>query len=206
MAPGTSSPFRRNREFRFDSDGVLRPLCQALTSMGVHPNMVTLAGVLLTLMVPVEIVHEKWPQAGLWFLGAGFFDLLDGALAREGGFQSRFGAFWDSTLDRVSEAFVFGGLLLYYVQHQQPGAFLLAYCVCVLSFLVPYARARAEGLGIASKKGLLQRPGRVILLALGFLISRPIWALVIVGVLSLVTLCQRCLIVREKGGKKNNFK
>ena len=148
-------------------------------------------GVAVTFMVPVELLQDKWLSAGLWLLGAGFFDVLDGALARNNGLKGAFGAFWDSTLDRVSEAVVFGGLLLYYYQHQKPEALLLAFGVCILSLLVSYTRARAEGLGIDCEVGILPRPGRVILLALGFFAAQPTFALVLIGVLSLITVLQR---------------
>lgn len=153
--------------------------------------MVTFAGVLVTFMVPIEILKERWVFAGLWLLGAGFFDVLDGSLARNNGHPKPFGAFWDSTLDRVSEAVVFGGFLLYYYQHQNPQAFLLAFGVFTLSLLVSYTRARAEGLGINCEVGWLPRPGRVILLALGFFFAQPTLALEVVGVLSLITVTQR---------------
>ena len=157
-----------------------------------------MAGVLVTFLVPIELLQDKWVAAGYWLLGAGFFDVLDGAMARNGGQPSLFGAFWDSTLDRVSEAVVFGGLLLYYDQHQRPAELLLAFGVCILSLLVSYTRARAEGLGVDCEVGILPRPGRVILLALGFFFARPTVALVLVGILSLVTVAQRIWWVWRK--------
>ncbi|HJT24905.1 MAG TPA: CDP-alcohol phosphatidyltransferase family protein [bacterium] len=159
--------------------------------MKIHPNLVTLAGVLVTCMVPVETLREAWVPAGLWLLAAGFFDVLDGSLARNSGLERPFGAFWDSTLDRVSEAFVFGGFLLYYGHHQDLSNLLLAFCVCILSLLVSYTRARAEGLGVSCEVGILPRPGRVILLSFGLMAVRLSLALWIVGVLSLVTVAQR---------------
>ena len=172
-------------------DRALSPLCRLMISLKIQPNLVSLAGVLITLMVPVETLRENGVGAGLWLLAAGFFDVLDGSLARNSGLQGPFGAFWDSTLDRISEAFVFGGFLLYYGQHQELSNLLLAFCVCILSLLVSYTRARAEGLGIECEVGVLPRPGRVVLLALGLMLGRLSWALVVVGILSLVTVIQR---------------
>ncbi len=162
-----------------------------MSFLGIGPNGITLAGVMVTVMVPVELLQEKWIPAGLWLLGAGFFDILDGSLARNSGKKGPFGAFWDSTLDRVSEAVVFGGFLLYYYQKQNPQALLLAFGVCILSLLVSYTRARAEGLGIKCEVGILPRPGRVSLLALGFFFAQTTLALAVVGGLSLITVCQR---------------
>jgi len=163
---------------------------------------VTLTGVLVTVMVPVSILKGHWVAAGLWLLAGGFFDVLDGALARHLRSKDRFGAFWDSTLDRVGEALVFGGLLVHYGKLGDLGNFSLTFVVQILSFLVPYARARAEGLGLDCRVGILPRPGRVILLTLGFWAKRPEAALWIVGVLSLVTFFQRVFWVWQAMGKK----
>jgi len=182
---------RRKSTFKVRLDRLLSLLTGPLTTLGVGPNTVTLAGAVITVMVPVEFLQERWFEAGLWFLAAGFFDVLDGALARNSGFQRPFGAFWDSFMDRVSEAVVFGGLLLYYYRHQQLQFLLLAFGVCVLSFLVSYIRSRAEGLGIECEVGILPRPGRVLLLSAGFLLGQPTPALALVGGLSFVTVLQR---------------
>lgn len=155
----------------------------------------------MSVMVPREILLENWTAAGFWLLGSGFFDVLDGALARNSGFNRPFGAFWDSTLDRISEAIVFGGFILYYDEHQNPEALLLAFSVSILSLLVSYTRARAEGLGFDCEVGILPRPGRVILLALGFFLGRPTEALGLVGALSLITLLQRIHWVWKKAEK-----
>lgn len=192
---------KRKNKLKAWVDGILRPATRILISLGISPNMITLAGVAVTFMVPVCVLQEKWAAAGVWLLGAGFFDLLDGALARNGGFKGSFGAFWDSTMDRVSEAVVFGGFLLYYYQHQNPQALLLAFGVCTLSLLVSYTRARAEGLGIDCETGILPRPGRVVLLALGLFAAQPTAALALVGLLSLVTVAQRIYHVWKKTSK-----
>ncbi len=172
-------------------DRILAPLNRFLTKCHVSPNMVTTAGVFITFMVPFELFRERWFQAGFWLLLAGFFDVLDGSLARYRGFKGSFGSFWDSTLDRVSEAVVFMGFLLYYYHQQFMEGLVLAFAVLVLSFLVPYTRARAEGLGINCEVGILPRPGRVILLSLGLMAAQLTWALALVGILSLVTVIQR---------------
>ncbi len=182
-------------------DQTLKPLSKLLRAVGVSPNLVTAAGVAVTFMVPASLLREQGGAAGFWLLGAGFFDVLDGTLARNSGFKGPFGAFWDSTLDRVSEAVVFGGFILYYYQHQNPQALLLAFGVCILSLLVSYTRARSEGLGIACEVGLLPRPGRVILLALGLFTGQWIAALGLVGLLSLVTVGQRIVHVWKNAEK-----
>ena len=168
---------------------------------GIGPNWITVAGVLVTFMVPIEMIQEKWIAAGLWLLIAGFFDVLDGALARfigKNGKKRTFGAFWDSTLDRVSEAIVFSGFLLYYSRYQKTPELLLAFTACILSLLVSYTRARAEGLGIDCEVGILPRPGRVVLLATGLVVGWPTEVLALVALLSGVTVVQRVYWVYRK--------
>lgn len=169
----------------------MAPLSRLLTALRIHPNVVTLTGVLLTVLVPVETLREKWVAAGLWLLVAGFFDVLDGSLARTSRLQGAFGAFWDSTLDRISEAIVFAGFLLYYEEKRDTLSLMLAFGTFLLSLLVSYTRARAEGLGIACEVGVLPRPGRVVLLALGLILGKLTWALWMVALLSLITVLQR---------------
>jgi len=182
-------------------DRLLTPLCRALAGLGVGPNLMTLVGVLVTGMVPLSILKGHWIAAGTWLLVGGFFDVLDGTLARHLKVKARFGAFWDSTLDRVAEALVFGGLLYHYGRLHDLGNLSLTFIVQTLSFLVPYVRARAEGLGVDCEVGVLPRPGRVILLTLGFWAKRPEVVLWIIGTLSLVTFFQRVFWVWQRTGK-----
>ena len=202
MSPPGTRPirtlFKKRKGPKGFIDRTLEPLAKFLESVRIGPNTVTLAGLLVTLMVPVELLQERWVAAGFWLLGAGFFDVLDGSMARNLGVQGPFGAFWDSTLDRVSEAIVFGGLLLYYGQKGDRLGLLLAFTTCILSLLVSYTRARAEGLGIDCEVGILPRPGRVILLAIGFFAALPLQALAVIGALSLITVWQRVNRVREQ--------
>jgi CDP-diacylglycerol---glycerol-3-phosphate 3-phosphatidyltransferase len=192
---------KKNRGLKPALDRLLTPLCRALVKLRVGPDLVTLTGVFVTVLVPLSILQGRWIAAGLWLLAGGFFDVLDGALARHLKVRSRVGAFWDSTLDRVAEALVFGGLLFHFARSQDLGNFSLCFVVQTLSFLVPYARARAEGLGLDCEVGVLPRPGRVVLLTLGFLAGRPEAALWAVGVLSLVTFGQRVFWVWFKTRK-----
>jgi CDP-diacylglycerol--glycerol-3-phosphate 3-phosphatidyltransferase len=185
------APSRSPKTIKTILVGFIERPSRVLASWGVSPNALTLVGVFVTIMVPVSMLKERWIDAGCWLLMAGLFDVLDGNVARAGGRVSRFGAFWDSSLDRVSEAIVFAGFLLYYGQRQDMNGLMLAFAVAVFSFLVPYTRARAEGLGIDCEVGVLPRPGRVLLLAAGFFLVQPTFFLAVVGVLSLITVFQR---------------
>lgn len=172
-------------------DRGLRPLTRILVKADISPNAVTMAGVLVSFLVPYALLREQWIVAALWLFASGFFDVLDGSMARNEKKGTAFGAFWDSTLDRLGEAVVFGGLILYYDRHQDENGMLLAFGVLVLSFLVSYTRARAEGLGIDCEVGVLPRPGRILLLIAGLLFQQLTLVLWVVGVLSLVTVGQR---------------
>jgi CDP-diacylglycerol---glycerol-3-phosphate 3-phosphatidyltransferase len=187
--PGTSKTSGGN--LKVSLDGILKPVTRFLKRLGVHPNMLSLLGIVLTFGVPWSMASGQWTGAGLWLIFAGFFDILDGTLARNEGLQSRFGAFLDSTLDRVSEAIVLAGFLIYYQRQASLGGCLLVFSVFLFSVLVSYTRARAEGLGLECRVGLLPRPGRVAVIALGFFFQLPTGALILVGLLSLVTVFQR---------------
>jgi CDP-diacylglycerol--glycerol-3-phosphate 3-phosphatidyltransferase len=165
--------------------------------MGMTPDLLTLSGVVLSAFIAVFLVKEKFPLAGFWLLLAGAFDTLDGAMARNLGLKRKFGAFLDSTMDRLSEAMVFLGFIILYYRRQQPVEFILAFSASVFSQMVPYTRARAEGLGLSCEVGILPRWVRVSVLGLGLLLGVPTWALWIVAVGSLITTVQRILWVRK---------
>lgn len=195
-ASGTPAPSGL-AAFKRSLDRFLDPTSRLLAGWGVKPDHLTLFGVFLTAPVAYFLVEEKFPLAGLWLLLAGAFDALDGALARNQGLKTRFGAFFDSTMDRFSEALVFVGFILLYFRRQQPVELIVAFAASVFSQTVPYARARAEGLGLDCEVGILPRWVRVAVLVLGLLWGEPIWALWIVAVGSLITTVQRIRWVRK---------
>jgi CDP-diacylglycerol--glycerol-3-phosphate 3-phosphatidyltransferase len=144
---------------------------------------------------------------GLLVLFAGVFDMFDGAMARVRNAATTFGAFLDSTLDRYSESIILFGLLWYTLQHpglhdllwpapyEQTWMISLIFVSVVGSLMVSYTKARAEGLGIECKSGLLARPERVIILAIGLLSNTSIWALAILAVFSNITALERMISV-----------
>jgi len=164
---------------------IVRPLARA----GISPNVLTVVG--FVAMVGVAWIlsqgHER--LAGLLIVVVGLFDALDGALARSTGRSTTFGAFFDSTLDRFAEIALYLGLL--YLYRGDTLATILVYLTVTGSLMVSYARARAEGLGVECKVGLFTRLERLGVLALGLLLNRTPWALVILAVLSNLTALQR---------------
>jgi CDP-diacylglycerol--glycerol-3-phosphate 3-phosphatidyltransferase len=152
-------------------NGYLRlidPVANWLVKRGVHPNTITIVGTLCTVVGGI-IYGTGHIRTGGFFLGiTALFDVLDGTVARRSNKSSMFGAFLDSTLDRLADGFVLGGLAVFYATSAVHGSvplMITALLGLVGAFLTSYTRARAESLGLDAKVGLLQRPERVVLLS-----------------------------------------
>ncbi|OGU01073.1 MAG: hypothetical protein A2085_00480 [Gemmatimonadetes bacterium GWC2_71_10] len=155
----------------------LDPLAAGLMRLGVKPNSITTISVLLLLLSGAAYALDHLRTGALLLLSSGIFDLLDGKVARSARLETRFGAFYDSTMDRLGEAALFSGLGIYFMN--APGQRLpvlgLAMCFAALScsFLVSYTRARAEGLGLDCKVGIARRAERFIVLGIPTAIWGP---------------------------------
>lgn len=181
----------------------MRPLAR----LGINPNVVTLLGLLLSIVTASVIASGYVVAGGALVLFAGIFDMFDGAMARIRNAATTFGAFLDSTLDRYSESIILGGLLFYALQrpglhealwpwaNEQQWMIVLVFVTAIGSLMVSYAKARAEGLGLECRTGLLARPERVVILAVGLLTGTTIWALTLLAVLSHVTAVERIIHV-----------
>jgi CDP-diacylglycerol--glycerol-3-phosphate 3-phosphatidyltransferase len=184
------------------------PIVNLLCRTRLTPNTLTILGFLGSLVAASLIALEYLFIGGLLVLLSGAFDLFDGALARAKNQTTSFGAFLDSTLDRISEAaLLFGLLVLYHLTQPSNPEVWLIYAALVGSILVSYMRARAEGLGIKCEVGVFTRAERVIVLALGLLLSRWIdisvlIALCIIAALAWVTVIQRFIYVRQQTNKE----
>lgn len=151
---------------------ILNPVVRGLIKAGLTPNMVTTIGLILNMGVALIfiIAAERSNRGDLSYIGwagalvlfAGVFDMLDGQVARLGNMSSRFGALYDSVLDRYSELILFLGICYYLVSHDYLFSSLFAFIALIGSMMVSYTRARAEGLGIECRGGLMQRPERVV--------------------------------------------
>jgi CDP-diacylglycerol--glycerol-3-phosphate 3-phosphatidyltransferase len=204
MADPTGDPHRRHAPFamrysrdwlRQRSQVVLNPIVRVIHRTGLTPNMLTVIGFVLNVGVAVVLARGSISLGGGLLLVASLFDGLDGALARLTGRQSRFGAFFDSTLDRYSEAVVYGGLLVYYVDQGARTETLLVYAAIIGSLMVSYARARAEGVGLDCKVGLATRLERLLIIAAGLILGRMRLALWLVAILANLTAVQRMVHV-----------
>ena len=153
---------------------VIRPIVHLLLFLRVTPNMITTTGFILNLGVAGIFVygaesgarsdHTFVGWAGVGILVAGLFDMLDGQVARMANASSRFGALYDSVIDRYSELFMFFGITYYLVAHDYFLSSVFSFFALIGSMMVSYVRARAETLGVECREGLMQRPERVILL------------------------------------------
>ena len=161
------------------SNYVTQPAVKLLARTPVTPNTITWLGFLITVGAAALVVTGNLFAAGFVVLFAGIFDMLDGALARTTNRVTRFGAVLDSTLDRLSEAVLLLSILVIYTRGQQVAESLLVGIALFGSLMVSYIRARVEALGIECNVGLFTRPERVVILALGLLLSQFDFALVI---------------------------
>jgi CDP-diacylglycerol--glycerol-3-phosphate 3-phosphatidyltransferase len=186
-------PFPYKETFR----QLLRPLARFLSAMRVRPDALTATGWALSVGAATLFALGYTKTAGAVMLFAGLFDALDGAVARESNRMSSFGAFLDSTLDRLSESAIFVGVIFFYATSSMPYETLLAGVAMTFSLMTSYTRARAEGLGMKCEVGLLERAGRVVILALFSLMGFLTVGVGLVAVGALVTTAQRILHVRR---------
>ena len=172
-------------------DRAAKPCAAALWWCRVTPNQVSLTGILLTLVTAALIVEGELLLAGVMYVLAASLDLLDGTLARIAKMTSRFGAFLDSTADRISEGVVFAAIAYHFAHHGQPLDAGVTVLALVGSLLVSYTRARAEGLGLECKVGIVTRAERVVLIAFGLMFGLLAEVIYLVAALTAFSTTQR---------------
>jgi CDP-diacylglycerol--glycerol-3-phosphate 3-phosphatidyltransferase len=189
------------------------PAARLLTRLGFSPNGTTLAGLVIAGASAYLLSVGQLAAGGGALLLSGIFDLFDGAVGRPTGRVTRFGGLLDSVVDRLSEAAVLLGLLVFYVNHASTATSrwgtVLVYAALAGSFMVSYARARAEGLGVDCKVGVMTRPERIALLGVALIVGQwwlPAVAIVLgtIAILTLVTTVQRVLHVRRELERKES--
>ncbi|MFH1560384.1 MAG: CDP-alcohol phosphatidyltransferase family protein [Chloroflexota bacterium] len=167
------------------------PTARLFGRVGLSPNKVTVIGLILSGATAYLLSVGQFVAGGLFLLLASALDMADGALARLQGRATAAGALLDSAADRVSEAVVFLGLVVFYISPLSIPEVLLVFLALIGSFMVSYLRARGEGLGVDCKVGVMTRPERVLVLAVGLLIGHVVVALGIIAVLSCITAFHR---------------
>ncbi len=181
---------RKNTRF------ILDPIVSAIARLGISPNALTFFGFLLNVLAGILIGFGQvvWGGILMTFIAMPF-DAFDGALARATNKQSKFGAFFDSVLDRVAEGALLMGLAALFAQRGDYTSVIVAFAAMVGSFMVSYTRARAEGLDLECKVGLFSRLGRFLLLAIGLLLNQPVITVWLLAILSSATAIQRIVHV-----------
>lgn len=182
---------------------VIVPIASVLHCWKVHPNTLTLLGCLLTIGVGGVLASGRLILGGWLLVIVAPLDALDGALARLSGRSSRFGAFLDSTLDRVSEAVLYLCLASHYLWRGMTTEVLLAFLALIGSTLVSYTRARAEANGFSCKVGFFTRLERTAVLAIGLILGFPAITLWIMAIGSNLTALWRILHVYIQAKKDN---
>jgi CDP-diacylglycerol--glycerol-3-phosphate 3-phosphatidyltransferase len=169
----------------------LRAIINLSVALGIHPNVLTLIGVLVNVGAAWLLALDRFTAAGVVMIVANIFDFIDGKVAHITGKQSEFGAFWDSTLDRFSDLALFTGLIWLYASLGRKGYVLVAAMALIFSIMTSYARARAESLIEKCKVGFMERPERIVLFMIGAFTDRMAGVLWVILVLSIVTVANR---------------
>jgi CDP-diacylglycerol--glycerol-3-phosphate 3-phosphatidyltransferase len=177
---------------------IINPLARILIALHVSPNVLTLLGLAIVIASSYVLTTGQFLLGGTIMLFGASTDILDGAVARLSNKVTRFGAFFDSLADRLGEAAVFFGLLIYYLEAAHSFGVILTFAVVIASFMVSYSRARAEGLGIQSDVGFMGRPERIVILGFGLVLGYPLYSLGILLVLTSITVLHRILHVAQE--------
>lgn len=188
------------------AQSLLNSIAVRLDRLGVTPNALTLIGFLGMCVIGLLLANGQFALGGVLIILAGMFDALDGSLARLTNRVTKFGAFLDSTTDRYAEGVLFLGILAWYLPRGVTNVAYLVYLSLLGSLMVSYARARAEGIGVECKEGLLTRFERIALLVIGLLLTAvfgdtPILVvLAILAVFTNITAVQRMWLVYKASG------
>jgi CDP-diacylglycerol---glycerol-3-phosphate 3-phosphatidyltransferase len=169
----------------------LRAIIGASVALGIHPNTLTLIGVLINVAAAWALGNDRFLLGGAIMIVANIFDFIDGKVAHITGKSSQFGAFWDSTLDRFSDIALFLGLIYLYADLRRTDYVMVAALGLMFSIMTSYARARAESLIEKCKVGFMERPERIVLFMIGAFTDRMAAVMWVILVLSIVTVANR---------------
>jgi CDP-diacylglycerol--glycerol-3-phosphate 3-phosphatidyltransferase len=182
------SPDRRGGRSPGSSARAIIAFCVALR---VHPNTLTLIGYLINVAAAFALGYGHFVRAGVIIVIANIFDMIDGKVAHELQLQSQFGAFWDSTLDRLSDLALLTGLIFLYSRLGRSDYVMVASLTLIFSIMTSYARARAESLVEKCKVGFMERPERIVLFMIGAFTNRMAAVLWVILVLSILAVANR---------------
>jgi CDP-diacylglycerol--glycerol-3-phosphate 3-phosphatidyltransferase len=163
---------------------ILDQIVKVLSFFKINPNILTFTGVVISFWAAWNFGHGRLFRGGLIVILAGLFDMLDGEVARVSRSETRFGAFYDSVIDRYSDIILLQGLMVWYARNQRLGYVVLVGVVFMGAIMTSYARARAESLIPTCRVGFMERPERIVLLIIGALANRMeavLWILAVLG-------------------------
>ena len=169
----------------------LRAIIRACVALRIHPNTLTLVGAIINVGAAWALGYGRFILAGIVMIVASIFDFIDGKVAHNLNLQSRFGAFWDSTLDRFSDLALLTGLIFLYSRLGRSDYVLVASLALIFSIMTSYTRARAESLVDKCKVGFLERPERIVLFWIGAFTNRMAAVLWVILVLSILAVANR---------------
>jgi CDP-diacylglycerol--glycerol-3-phosphate 3-phosphatidyltransferase len=172
---------------------ILDPFVDIIVRLHVHPNHFTILGLIASIIGAIFYAKHDIRLGGLFILVGGICDIIDGKVARKTGLSSKFGALFDSSIDRYAELFMFLGVAIYFVQKDYSITSIMVFLALGGSMMVSYVRARAESLGYECKVGIMQRPERIVFVGISSLIHS--WVLVfaiwMIAILANFTAIQR---------------
>jgi CDP-diacylglycerol--glycerol-3-phosphate 3-phosphatidyltransferase len=169
----------------------LRAIIETSVALRIHPNVLTLVGVIINVGAAWALAYGRFALAGVVMIVANIFDFIDGKVAHRLNLQSEFGAFWDSTLDRFSDLALLTGLIYLYSQMGRSDYVLVAALALIFSIMTSYTRARAESLVEKCKVGFMERPERIVLFMIGAFTNRMAGVLWVILILSILTVANR---------------
>jgi len=186
------------RAIGLGANKIIRLIVRGLALSKINPNVLTFLGLVINAVAATFLAMGQFRKAGFIIIFAGLFDMVDGRVARETNQVTRFGAFFDSVLDRYSDLALLIGLLVYYGTIQRPFYVVLTAIVMAASVMISYARSRAENIIPTCKVGFLERPERVVLLIIGALFDRMAPVLWVIAILGNITVIHRMMFTYQE--------
>ena len=174
-------------------DKVVVQIVRGLIRAGIHPNTLTFIGLVINIVAAVFLAAGQFRTAGFIILGGAIFGMVDGRVARTTGRVTRFGAFFDSVIDRYSDLSFLIGLLVYYAIINRPFYIVLTAVVMLASVMISYTRSRSENVIPKCKVGFMERPERIVLMIIGALFDRMAAVLWVIAILGNITVIHRII-------------
>jgi CDP-diacylglycerol---glycerol-3-phosphate 3-phosphatidyltransferase len=186
------------RAIGLGANKIIRLIVRGLALSRINPNVLTFLGLVINMVAAAFLAAGSFRTAGGIIIFAGLFDMVDGRVARETNRVTRFGAFFDSVLDRYSDLGLLVGLLVYYGTINRPSYVVLTSVVMTAAVMISYTRTRAENIVPTCKVGFLERPERIVLLIIGALFDRMAPVLWVIAVLGNITVIHRMVFTYQE--------